>query len=224
MNVLMNFINTLDFLKKLSRNNNREWFEKNKSRYLEIKDEFELFVTDVLHEMITFDESLAGLNPKKLTFRIYRDVRFSKDKTPYKTNVSAGISPAGKGMGVPGYYFQIQPGNNSMVAAGMYQPSPENLIKIRQEIDYNGERLVKILGEKKFKKTFVDLWKEDKLKTMPKGYPAEHPHRELLKLKSFMVLRSFTDTEVTGKRFQKDLLDAMKTGKSLNDFLTEGLA
>ena len=102
----MNFINTLDFLKKLSRNNNREWFEKNKSRYLEIKDEFEIFVTDVLHEMITFDESLAGLNPKKLTFRIYRDVRFSKDKTPYKTNVSAGISPAGKGMGVPGYYFQ----------------------------------------------------------------------------------------------------------------------
>jgi len=124
MNVLMNFNNTLDFLKKLSRNNNREWFEKNKSRYLEIKDEFELFVTDVLHEMITFDESLAGLNPKKLTFRIYRDVRFSKDKTPYKTNVSAGISPAGKGMGVPGYYFQIQPGNNSMVAVGMYQPSP----------------------------------------------------------------------------------------------------
>jgi len=220
----MNFINTLDFLKKLSRNNNREWFEKNKSRYLEIKDEFEIFVTDVLHEMITFDESLAGLNPKKLTFRIYRDVRFSKDKTPYKTNVSAGISPAGKGMGVPGYYFQIQPGNNSMVAAGMYQPSPENLVKIRQEIDYNGERLVKILGEKKFKKTFVDLWKEDKLKTMPKGYPPDHPHSELLKLKSFMVLRSFTDTEVTGKRFQKDLLDAMKTGKSLNDFLTEGLA
>jgi uncharacterized protein (TIGR02453 family) len=220
----MNFNNTLDFLKKLSRNNNREWFEKNKSRYLEIKDEFELFVTDVLQEMTTCDESLAGLNPKKLTFRIYRDVRFSKDKTPYKTNVSAGISPAGKGMGVPGYYFQIQPGNNSMVAAGMYQPSPENLIKIRQEIDYNGEQLVNILGEKKFKKTFGDLWKEDKLKTMPKGYPAAHPHSELLKLKSFMVLRSFADGEVTGKRFQKDLLDAMKTGKSLNDFLTEGLA
>jgi uncharacterized protein (TIGR02453 family) len=220
----MNFINTLDFLKKLARNNNREWFEKNKSRYLEIKDDFEVFVTDVLQEMITFDESLAGLNPKKLTFRIYRDVRFSKDKTPYKTNVSAGISTAGKGMGVPGYYFQIQPGNNSMVAVGMYQPSPENLAKIRQEIDYNGEQLVKILGGKKFKKTFVDLWKEDTLKTMPKGYSSEHPNSELLKLKSFMVLRSFKDTEVTSKKFQEDLLDTMKTGKSLNDFLTEGLA
>ena len=220
----MNFNNTLDFLKKLSRNNNREWFEKNKSRYLEIKDDFELFVTDVLQEMTTFDESLVGLNPKKLTFRIYRDIRFSKDKTPYKTNVSAGISPGGKGIGAPGYYFQVEPGNKSMVAAGMYQPSPENLAKIRQEIDYNGDQLVKILGEKKFKKIFGELWHEDKLKTMPKGYPAEHPHGELMKLKSFMVLRSFTDSEVTGKRFQRDLLDAMKTGKSLNDFLTDGLA
>ncbi len=220
----MNFNNALDFLKKLSRNNKREWFEKNKPRYLEIKDEFELFVTDVLQDMITFDESLVGLNPKKLTFRIYRDVRFSKDKTPYKTNVSAGISPGGKGMGVPGYYFQIEPGNKSMVAAGMYQPSPENLAKIRQEIDYNGEQLIQILKERKFKKTFGELWNEDKLKTMPKGYAADHPHRDLLKLKSFMVLRSFTDSEVTGKRFQKDLVDAMKSGKALNDFLTEGLA
>jgi uncharacterized protein (TIGR02453 family) len=220
----MNFNNTLDFLKKLSRNNNREWFEKNKSRYLEIKDEFEAFVTEVLHDMTAFDESLAGLNPKKLTFRIYRDVRFSKDKTPYKTNVSAGISPAGKGMGVPGYYFQIEPGNNSMVAAGMYQPSPENLAKIRQEIDYNGGRLVSVLQEKKFKKIFGELWNEDRLKTMPKGYQAEHPYSDLLKLKSFMVLRTFTDAEVTEKRFQKALIDTMKTGKSLNDFLTEGLA
>src|SRR5688500_8125824 len=220
----MNFNNTLDFLKKLSRNNNREWFEKNKSRYLEIKDEFEAFVTEVLHDMTAFDESLAGLNPKKLTFRIYRDVRFSKDKTPYKTNVSAGISPAGKGMGVPGYYFQIEPGNNSMVAAGMYQPSPENLAKIRQEIDYNGGRLVSVLQEKKFKKIFGELWNEDRLKTMPKGYQAEHPYSVLLKLKSFMVLRTFTDAEVTEKRFQKALIDTMKTGKSLNDFLTEGLA
>ena len=220
----MNFDNTLDFLKKLSRNNNREWFEKNKPRYLEIKGEFELFVTDVLQAMITFDESLVGLNPKKLTFRIYRDVRFSKDKTPYKTNVSAGISPGGKGMGVPGYYFQIEPGNKSMVAAGMYQPSPENLAKIRQEIDYNGEQLIEILKERKFKKTFGELWNEDKLKTMPKGYTPDHPHRDLLKLKSFMVLRSFADSEVTGKRFQKDLVDSMKSGKALNDFLTEGLA
>src|SRR6187455_821183 len=141
----MNFINTLDFLKKLSRNNNREWFEKNKSRYLEIKDEFEIFVTDVLHEMIPFDESLAGLNPKKLTFRIYRDVRFSKDKRPYKTNMGASFSPSGKGMGIPGYYLHLEPGDKSFVATGLFMPEPDKLTKVRQEIDYSGDKLSKIV-------------------------------------------------------------------------------
>jgi uncharacterized protein (TIGR02453 family) len=220
----MDFNKTFDFLKKLSRNNNREWFEKNKPRYLEIKTEFEGFVTDLLHEMISFDESVAGLDPKKLVFRIYRDVRFSKDKTPYKTNISAGISSAGKGTGIPGYYFQIEPGNKSMFASGLYLPSPENLAKIRQEIDYNGEPLTAILKDRLFKKTFVKFWDEDKLKTIPKGYPKDHPHVEYLKLKSFMVIRMFTDTEVTDKKFLKNLLSAMKTAKPLNDFLTEGLS
>jgi len=219
----MNFKPTLDFLKKLSRNNNRDWFEKNKTQYLEIKDEFESFVTDVLHEMINFDEALAGLNPKKLIFRIYRDVRFSKDKTPYKTNISAGISPEGKGMGLPGYYFQVEP-NNSFVAAGMYHPSPENLVKIRQEIDYSGTRLDSVLKEKQFKKIYGTLWDEDKLKTTPKGYDAEHPHIEYLKLKSFIVTHSFTDAQVLDKKFQKNLLASMAVSKPLNDFLREGLA
>jgi uncharacterized protein (TIGR02453 family) len=220
----MNFNNALDFLKKLSKNNNREWFEKNKHRYLEIKDDFELFVADLLQEMITFDEALAGLNPKKLTFRIYRDIRFSKDKTPYKTNISAGISPLGKGMGVPGYYFQIEPGNKSMVASGLYLPSTENLSKIRQEIDYNGEALMNIMNERRFKKNFGKFWNEDKLKTMPKGFAKDHPHIEYLKLKSFIVIHSFTDADVTNKKFLKNLLESMKSAKPLNDFLTEALA
>lgn len=219
----MNFNHTLDFLKKLSRNNNREWFEKNKPHYLEIKEEFELFVTDVLHEMVNFDEALAGLNPKKLIFRIYRDVRFSKDKTPYKTNISAGISPEGKGMGLPGYYFQVAPGD-SFVAAGMYHPSPENLVKIRQEIDYNGNQLDALLKEKKFKKTYGAFWDEEKLKTTPKGYEASHPHVEYLKLKNFIVTRAFTDAQVMDKKFQKNLLEAMRTAKPMNDFLRAGLS
>ena len=219
----MNFNHTLDFLKKLSRNNNREWFEKNKPHYLEIKEEFELFVTDVLHEMVNFDEALAGLNPKKLIFRIYRDVRFSKDKTPYKTNISAGISPEGKGMGLPGYYFQVAPGD-SFVAAGMYHPSPENLVKIRQEIDYNGNQLDALLKEKKFKKTSGAFWDEEKLKTTPKGYDASHPHVEYLKLKNFIVTHAFTDAQVMDKKFQKNLLEAMRTAKPVNDFFREGLS
>ena len=146
----MNFEKALKFLKDLSKNNNREWFEKNKSRFTECKDEFEGFVSVLLDDMIQFDSSLAGLNPKKLIFRIYRDVRFSKDKTPYKKNFSAGFSAEGKGMGTPGYYFHIQPNGESFVAAGLFQPVPENLAKIRQEIDYNGDQLKKIFNEKKF--------------------------------------------------------------------------
>lgn len=220
----MNFDNTLDFLKKLSKNNNREWFEKNKPRYLEVKDHFEKFVDELLPELIKFDESLAGLNPKKLTFRIYRDIRFSKDKTPYKTHVSAGFSSSGKGTGIPGYYLQIEPGNKSILASGLYAPMPESLAKIRQEIDYNGDQLVKIFNQKKFKKHFGKFWDEDKLKTMPKGYPKDHPHIEWLKLKSFLVIHSFKDSEVTDKKFMKNLVDVMKSAKPLNDFLIEALA
>lgn len=220
----MNFKKTFDFLKKLSRNNNREWFEKNKPTYLEVKEEFEAFVADVLHEMIRFDESLAGLDPGKLTFRIYRDIRFSKDKTPYKTFLSAGMSASGKGTGIPGYYFQIEPGNKSMVASGLYLPIADKLSQIRQEIDYNGDSLQEIVTEKKFRKIFGRLWDEDKLKTMPKGYPKDHPHIEYLKLKSFMVTHTFSDADVLHKNFIKQLVESMRVAKPLNDFLTEGLA
>ena len=220
----MDFVKALDFLKKLSKNNNREWFEKNKPRYLEIKGEFELFVSDLLHEMIIADESLAGQDPKKLVFRIYRDIRFSKDKTPYKTFLSAGLSRAGKGTGVPGYYFQIEPGNKSMVAAGLYLPPGDLLSKIRQEIDYNGNALDNILADKKFKKTYGALWNEDKLKTMPKGYPVNHPHFEHLKLKSFMVTHTFSDTDVTSKKFLTKLTGSMATAKPLIHFLNEGIS
>jgi uncharacterized protein (TIGR02453 family) len=219
----MNFEPTLIFLKKLAKNNNREWFEKNKPHFLELKTDFEEFASDLLKELIKFDESLGNLDPKKLVFRIYRDIRFSKDKTPYKTNMSAGFSSAGKGTGVPGYYVQIEPGNKSFIASGLYLPSAEYLTKIRQEIDYNGDQLVKILSEKKFKKDFGKFWDEDKLKTMPKGYSKDHAHIELLKLKSFMVLHYFADAEVTDKKFLKNLASVMKTAKPLNDFLKEAI-
>ena len=219
----MDFKRTLGFLKKLSRNNNREWFEKNKPTYLSIKEEFELFVGDVLHEMIPYDQSLEGLDPRKLTFRIYRDVRFSKNKTPYKTYLSAGMSSAGKGTGIPGYYFQIEPGNKSMIASGLYLPPAENLAKIRQEIDYNGDKLKALLSEKKFKKLFGPLWSGDKLKTMPKGYSIDHPHIEYLKLKSFMAMHTFKDADVLQNNFIRKLIDSMKATKPLNDFLNEAL-
>ena len=214
----------LKFLNALAKNNNREWFEKNKTRYVTAKEEFEKFITELLPELIKFDSSLKGLEPKKLIFRIYRDIRFSKDKTPYKNNFGASFSATGKGMGTPGFYFQIQPGNESFIAAGLFMPGTEYLAKVRQEIDYNGERLGKILKDPKFKKYFSKFWDEDKLKTMPKGYPKDHPHIEWLKLKSFIVVRTLTDKQILDKKLMKNLADTMRAAKPLNDFLKEANA
>lgn len=221
----MDFTKILKFLKDLSRNNDREWFEKNKSRYLESKVQFEEFVAALLHDMIAVDESLSGLDPKKLTFRIYRDVRFSKDKRPYKTNMGASLSASGKkGMGKPGYYLHIEPGNKSFVAAGLYMPMPEELSKVRQEIDYNGDRLKKILNDKKVKDLYGDFWKEDALKNIPKGYDKVHAYGEWLKLKSFIITHELKDAEVTDKNFLKNVVKIMKASKPLNDFLTEAIS
>ena len=218
----MDFSHILKFLKALSKNNDRGWFEKNKGDYLQAKEEFELFVGKVLEELIKFNPSLAGLNPKKLPFRIYRDVRFSKDKRPYKTNMGAGFSPNGKLVQEPGFYLHIQPGG-SFVAGGIYMPDPANLGKIRQEIDYNGEKLEKILRDKKFKKWFKGFSDFDKLKNMPKGYAKDHPRIEWLKHKTFIVSHAFTDAEVKDKKFLKQITEASRAMKPLNEFLKDAI-
>lgn len=219
----MNFEKALKFLKDLAKNNNREWFEKNKSRYNQVKEEFEVYVSSLLDGMIEFDDSLVGLNAKKLIFRIYRDVRFSKDKSPYKKNLSAGFSKGGKDMATPGYYFHVEPGNKSFVGVGLFQPGPEVLAKIRQEIDYSGERLQKIFKDRKFKKNYQKFWDEYKLKTAPKGYAKDHPYLEWLQLKHFIVIHEFKDKEVTAKNFRRILVETLKSGKPLNDFLKEAI-
>lgn len=219
----MNVTFILKFLKDLSRHNDREWFEKNKSRYLEAKAGFEEVVEAVLKEVVKFEPALAGLDAKKLPFRIYRDVRFSKDKRPYKTNMGAGFSPNGRLIQEPGYYLHIEPSNKSFVAGGIYMPDASNLAKIRQEIDYNPDGLSKIMRAKKFKDTFVDFDDFDKLKTVPKGYAKDHPHIEWLKLKSFIVTMPLSDKQVTDNQFIKTVASACKQIKPLNDYLREAL-
>ncbi len=214
----------LKFLKDIARHNDRDWFEKNKPRYLVAKQGFEEFVGKILTELVKFDPSLAGLEPRKLPFRIYRDVRFSKDKRPYKTNMGAGFSPNGKLVQEPGYYLHLQPGNNSFVAGGIYQPDASNLAKVRQEIDYNPEGLRKIMKAPAFRKAFGGFDDFDKLKTAPKGYPKDHPDLEWLKLKSFIVSMPLTDKEVTGKKFVGIVAGACKRIKPLNDYIREALA
>jgi len=213
----------LKFLKAVAKNNNRDWFEKNKPTYLEAKEGFDDFLEALHKDLLKFDDGLSGLNPRKLAFRIYRDVRFSKDKRPYKTNMGAGFSPRGKMEQEPGYYLHLEPGK-SFIAGGLYMPDPANLAKIRQEIDYNAARLLKILNDKKFKSFYKGLDAWDKLKTMPKGYAKDHPHIELLKNKSFIVTHMFTDAEVTNKNFRKKVAEACKLMKPFNDYLAEAIA
>jgi uncharacterized protein (TIGR02453 family) len=220
----MNLELILKFLKDLAKHNDREWFEKNKPRYLEAKQTFETFIEAMIGELSKFDKHMTGLEAKKLIFRIYRDVRFSKDKRPYKTNMGAGFSSNGKLVQEPGYYIHLEPGNKSFVAGGMYMPDAANLVKIRQEIDYNTDYLIKILNGKKFKTLFTGFDEFDKLKTAPKGYPKDHPHIEWLKLKSYIVSRSFSDKEVADKKFVKVIADSCKIMKPLNDFILEALA
>jgi len=220
----MDFHHILKFLKALARNNDRAWFEKNKPAYLKSKEAFDVFLEKVLHELMAFDKGLVGLNPKKLAFRIYRDVRFSKDKSPYKTNMGAGFSPGGKMVQEPGYYLHIQPGNKSFVAGGLYMPGPSHLARVRQEIDYNFGAFEKILKGRKFSIWFGGLDDFDKLKTAPKGYPRDHPYIGYLQHKSFIVSHYFTDKEVQDKSFLKKVVEGCKTAKPLNDFLATALA
>ena len=208
----------LKFLKDLSRHNDREWFEKNKSRYVEAKAGFEEVVANVLGELVKFDGGLAGLNPKKLPFRIYRDVRFSSDKRPYKEHICAYLAEGGRKTINPGYYLHINPGNQSYLASGLWYPPAPELKAVRQEIDYNFDELKSILENPKFKKQFPEI-EGDKLKTNPKGYDSENPAIELLRYKSWGVSHPFTDADILSENFADTVVSLMKTAKPMIDFL-----
>jgi uncharacterized protein (TIGR02453 family) len=220
----MNIDFILKFLRDLARHNDREWFEKNRSRYLEAKQEFESVVETVLKEIVKFDPKLEGLDAKKLPFRIYRDVRFSKDKRPYKIHMGAGFSPNGKLVQEPGYYLHLQPGNKSFVAGGIYEPDAANLSKIRQEIDYNADGLKQILNARPFRKLFDGFDDYDRLKTAPKGYPKDHPHIEWLKHKSFIVSVALTDKQVADRSFVRIVSNACRNIKPLNDYIRDAIS
>lgn len=184
---------TLDFLKKLSENNNREWFSANKADYETARQNVLQFTSKLIAGLSGFDSTIpADLNPKDCVMRIYRDIRFSKDKTPFKTNFGIAISSNGKNFKGPGYYVHIQPGK-SFVAGGSWFPETEELKAIRQEIDYNGAELSLIIKDPAFIKEFGELDREGVLKTTPKGYSSDHESIEYLKLKSFTATSLITD-------------------------------
>ncbi len=194
---------TLSFLESLKLNNNREWFQDNKAAYLRAKDNFEETVQDLLDKLAMFDPEMKGTLAKDCLFRIYRDVRFSKNKEPYKTNFGASMGPGGRKSLVTGYYFHLGPGE-SMIAGGSYMPQGAQLKAIRQEIDYNLEGFESILNDKGFKRVWGQL-EGEKLKSVPRGYAKDNPAIEYLRHKSFIVTRSISDKELSSKQLTNKL-------------------
>jgi uncharacterized protein (TIGR02453 family) len=208
----------LDFLSRLAENNNKEWMDAHRSDYQQARKHFKALTSRVLDGLKERDESLLHVRPEDCMFRINRDVRFSADKVPYKNWMSAAIAEGGRHAPLAHYYFHLQPGNESIVAGGMYLPPPDQLRKIRQEVDYNAADLKKIVDEPGFQKTFGPIQGE-KLQRAPKGFPADHPNLELLKLKSFLAMRTFKDEEVRSQDFPDKLLNAFTSVQPFVEYL-----
>jgi uncharacterized protein (TIGR02453 family) len=212
---------TLDFLTAIKCNNNRDWFIANRPLYLDAKDNFDSYVQEVINEIIKFDPILRGLEVKSCVYRFNRDIRFSNDKSPYKSHFGAFIVRGGKKNGdkFAGYYFHIEPGK-SIMAGGAYMPPAPWLAAIREKIDETPDELVKIVKAKNFIKYFGALSGE-KLKTAPKGYPKDHPHVELLKLKSYLVVNEIPDKMVLSNDLFEHVIKVFQSMKPLNDYLNE---
>lgn len=210
---------TRQFLADLKTNNNREWFQDNKARYDDARADFESFIGALLAKVETFDGDVAGLDPKKCVFRIYRDTRFAKDKTPYKTNLGAHMLMGGSKSvhERAGYYIQIEP-DNCFLAGGAHQPPSKWMGEIRQRIDTDAASLRKILKSKAFRDTFGEIEGET-LKTAPKGYPKDHPDIDLLRYKSFLAVHHMADDTVFAQDLLKHATGVFKKLKPFDDFL-----
>jgi len=207
---------TFEFLAKLKKNNNRDWFNRHKENFLEEQQQIEAFADGLLAALNDHDiiETISG---KKSLHRIYRDTRFSKDKTPYKCNWSGGFKRATKWRR-GGYYFHLEPGN-SVIAGGFWGPNNEDLKRIRDEIAFDASPLRKILKSKNFVSTFGSLQGEQ-LKTTPKGFDATNEAIDLLRYKQFLLIKKFTDEEVLAKNFLKEASGTFKNMRPFFDYMS----
>lgn len=197
---------TLAFIKDVAKHNNREWFAEHKGRYETAREDVLSFIDKLIPELAATDPAFpADMPAKKCLMRIYRDVRFSKNKDPYKNNYGTSFRVKGSGMPEPEYYLHIQPGQ-CFLAAGFWMPEPEVLKKIREEIDYNTSEFLDIIRAKSFSSIFK-LSEEDKLKKAPKGYENDHPVIDLLKLKSYIAIYPLKDEEF----IEPGIVDKLKT-------------
>ncbi len=213
----------LNFLNDLKANNSKEWMLANKPEYLKQKQVFVELVQSTIEGLSGFDQKLAGLEPKDCIFRINRDIRFSKDKTLYKTHLGAYMAAGGRKSMLPGYYLHLEPGNNSVLAAGLYRPGSDLLNKVRQEIDYNGQDLQSIVEKSSWTKEFGPL-EGERLARAPKGYSMDHHMIQYLQLKSYLVVLKLKDSEVIASDFHTIAIKKFKHMHPLVNFLNTAIS
>jgi uncharacterized protein (TIGR02453 family) len=215
---------TIKFLKDLKKNNNKPWFEANRKKYEDAKEDFAEFIERIIEKHARKDKTLKELKAKDCMFRINRDVRFSKDKSPYKTNFGASINRGGKKSVFAGYYFHCEPGEH-FVGGGLWMPMPPELKKLRQEIDYNLEDFKKIVESKKFKSVYGELYagEDVRLTKVPQGFEKDSPAAAYLKLKSYLAMKKLSDSEMTSKTLEKQALEAFDILQPLVEFINKGL-
>ncbi len=216
---------TIQFLTKLKKSNSREWFNEHRNEYDAAKENFIELVNQILSQARQFDQDISVLTYKDCIFRINRDVRFSKNKDPYKNNMAAYFVKGGKKSWLAGYYFHCEPGGKSFIGGGLYGGEPDQIKKVRQEIDYNWEAFKGILNNKTFKKTFGDLSREEGMSLIrePKGYEKDNPAIDYIKLKNFIVSVPVTDEELTDQKLVKKIITAFTTMQPLLHFLNRAM-
>lgn len=215
---------TLDFIRDLKNNNNKDWFDAHRKQYEAAKKDH-LAVTDTLLRRIEeFEPAMQGLQAKDCVFRIFRDVRFAKDKSPYKDHFGAAMAPGGRKSPRGVYYLHVQPGS-SFIAGGVYMPEAAHLKAIRQEIDYNLKEFEKLLDAPAFTKAYPGGLEagEHMLSRPPKDYAKDNPAIEYLKRKSFIVSAPLTDKELTSPDMADRLMELCRALHPLNSFLDRAL-
>lgn len=215
---------TLKFLTGLKKNNNKPWFDAHRTQYEASRIDFQNFIQLVIADLERRDAAITGLQARDCLFRINRDIRFSNDKTPYKTAFGASLKQEGKKSVYAGYYFHLEPGK-SFVGGGLWMPEPANVKRIRQEIDYNWSELQRIITGKKFKAVYGDVYKgsDISLSKMPKGYEVSHPAIDYLKLKSFIAEAPVADAELTRAALHKKTVEAFDALRPFLQFLNRAL-
>ncbi len=216
---------TVNFLKELKKNNNKPWFDSHREKFFSAKKDFENFIEKIISLTSSFDDDIKDLQVKNCTFRINRDIRFSKDKTPYKTNMGASFNKGGKKSIFAGYYFHLEPGGKSFAGGGLWMPDTVELKKLRQEIDYCLPEFKKLLSNSSFKKQYngLEMNEAQMLVNIPKGYEKENPAAVFLRLKSFVATKNIADNLLQTPQLVNEVNSAFKALMPLVKFMNRAM-